>query len=106
LEQKQSQEDKEAKEAIEKVLEEKSCLSSYALSFLALVKSFCNTLDLQDKVSFSLKTDNALKIAICFKKLTNTELTYYLATRVPDAEGEEEEEDLDEREKEFDQDQT
>lgn len=106
LEQKQSQEKEEAKEereAIEKVLKEKSCLSSYSLSFLALVKSFSNTLDLQDKISFCLKTDSPLKIAICFKKLTNTELTYYLAPRVPEVDAENE--DFDEREEEFDRDQ-
>jgi len=99
LEQKQSQEDKEAKEAIEKVLKEKSCLSSYSLSFLALVKSFSNTLDLQDKISFSLKTDSPLRIAICFKKLANTELTYYLAPRAPEVDNEDG--DLDEMEVEF-----
>jgi hypothetical protein len=93
-----------AKEEINRVIREKECVGSYSLSFLAVVKSFCNLLDLQDSINFSIKTDTPLKTVISFKKLSGTNLTYYLAPRVPEADFDEE--GLSEDEEELNQDRT
>jgi len=68
--------------ADKKILDTKQCVGYYSLTFLGLVKSFCNILDLRDKISFSLKSNHPLRISMAFKKLTNASLLYYLAPRV------------------------
>ena len=89
----EGEENQESKEAIKQVLKEKSSMGSYSLSFLKIVKDFSNILDLREKISFSLKTDNPFKTEISFKKLSSTKLTYYLAPRVPEEDFEEEDGD-------------
>jgi len=63
------------------IYENQRCKGYYSLSFLGLIKSFCNVLDAKDKIMFSLKTSHPLKTQITFKKLTNTSIVYYLAPR-------------------------
>ena len=82
-----------SREEIKKVLEEKVCKGSYSLSFLKVVKNFSVVLDLQDKITFSIKTDTPLKVQISFKKLNKTALTYYLAPRVPEPDFDEDEDE-------------
>lgn len=81
------------KQTLTKKLKEKDCTGAYSLSFLKIVKSFCSVLELQDKISFSIKTDTPLRVNMTFKKLNKTSLTFYLAPRVPEEEFDEDEEE-------------
>ena len=82
--------DSDTKETLKKKIKEKVCTDSYSLTFLKVVKNFSVVLDLQDKITFNLKTDTPLKVQISFKKLNKTTLTYYLAPRVPEEDFDEE----------------
>ncbi len=87
------EQDKIKKQTLTKKLKEKDCTGAYSLSFLKVVKSFCSVLELQDKISFSIKTDTPLRVNMSFKKLNKTSLTFYLAPRVAEEEFDEDEEE-------------
>jgi hypothetical protein len=58
---------------------------------LRIVKEFSKVLDKNGKIAISLKTDTPLKAEICFKHLSNSHMTWFLAPRVPEEEFDEEE---------------
>ena len=82
--------------ADKKIFDAKQCVGYYSLTYLRLIKEFCNVLSPKDKISFSLKSNHPLKTQITFKKLSNALLDYYLAPR-----GEKDEEEEDDFEEHF-----
>ena len=78
-------EKEEVRIADKKILDAQQCVAYYSLSFLGLVKSFCNVLDAKDKIVFCVKTSHPLKTQVTFKKLAHAFIVYYLAPRIDDS---------------------
>ncbi len=76
--------------ADEEILDTKQCVGYYSLTFLRLIKEFCNVVNPKDKISFSLKSSQPFKTQITFKKLSNAEMDYYLAPRKEDEDDDDE----------------
>lgn len=72
------------------IFDSQQCVGYYSLTFLKLIKEFCNVVNPKDKISFSLKSSHPLKTQITFKKLSNAEMDYYLAPRKEDEDDDEE----------------
>jgi hypothetical protein len=72
--------------ADKEILLNKQCVGYYSLTFLKLIKEFCNVVATKDKIAFWLKSSHPLKVEIVFKKLSNAHLVYYLAPRKDEVE--------------------
>lgn len=60
--------------------------SAYSTQFLKILKNLVSTLNNNDSLNFSIKTDHPLRIDVAFHKLGDTNLTYFMAPRVPEEE--------------------
>ena len=83
-------------DGIKKELETKVSNEGYSLTFVKILKKFCNLLDLHDTLSFSIKSDTPLKTEIIFKKLENTKFIYFMSPRCEEAEFEDDDDDYEE----------
>ena len=53
------------------ILESKYCIGYYSLTYLKLIKEFCNVTSNKDRIAFSLRSHDPLCVAMVFKKLDN-----------------------------------
>ncbi len=81
--------DRDILDKIKKDLDTKVSKGAYSLVFINVLKIFCSLLDLNDTLSFSIKSDHPLKVEIIFKKLEDTDFIYFLTFRSEEAEFEE-----------------
>ncbi len=84
---------KKDKKLLEKIQAERTCFSDYAVSFLRWIGKTAKILDKNDIIRFFIRNDHPLKVQMDFKKLGQTNLTYYLSCSVEEADFDEDEED-------------
>lgn len=85
------------KSIIEKIIEDKQCLSVHSLLFIKYISSMAKVIQAKDSIKFNIRNDNPLRAEIEFKNLGDTKMVFFIAPRVEEVELEEnDKEDLEE----------